>query len=233
PSVEYTLTGSDGQSHQFVSYMAPITLDGFPVFLAGVRDTAAQPYRYLRIPADDAFSVKEFMDLRAALADPEMVAQAAERFSQRHTTGNLTPDMMRRAALGALETFGRGGFEALIRQAPEQDRSKILEFAVPMIQLSLGELRKLQREKSGLAPLPTSGDGAQKAEQWLKLSLLALANLPEYPAPVFLQLQDFDHVQASVFQVTRSPGTGIVYLGCLLLMLGIFAMFYIHDRRIW
>ena len=67
----------------------------------------------------------------------------------------------------------------------------------------------------------------------MQLALLALANLPEYPVPVLIQLQNFDHVQASVFQVTRSPGTSIVYLGCLLLMLGIFAMFYIHDRRIW
>ncbi len=233
PSVEYKLTGRDGQSHEFVNYMAPITLDGSPVFLAGVRETAAQPYRYLRIPADANYSVNEFMALRSALADPAMVAQAAERFSQRHAAGNLPPDMMRRAAQGALETFGRGGFEALIKQAPEQERGKILEFAVPMIQLSLGELRALQREKDGLGPLPADGPEAQAAERWLQLALLAFANLPEYPAPVFLQLQDFDHVQASVFQVTRSPGTSIVYLGCLFLMIGIFAMFYIHDRRIW
>src|SRR5690606_3977735 len=131
PSVEYKLIGKDGQSHEFVSYMAPITLDGDPVFLAGVRDTAAQPYRYLRIPADANYSVNEFMALRAALADPSMIAEAARRFSEQHVAGNLEPEMMRRAAQGALETFGRGGFEALVRQAPEQERSKILEFAVP------------------------------------------------------------------------------------------------------
>ena len=233
PSVEYQLTGRDGQSHQFVNYMAPITLDGNPVFLAGVRENAAQEYRYLRIPADANYSVNEFMALRAALDDPDMVAEAAQRFSERNSIGVLEPEMMRRAALGALDTFGRGGFEALIQQAPEQERGKILEFAVPMIQLSLGELRKLQREKDGLDPLPVSGPEAQASERWLQLALLALANMPEYPAPVFLQMQDFDHVQASVFQVTRSPGTSIVYLGCLFLMIGIFAMFYIHDRRIW
>jgi cytochrome c biogenesis protein len=48
-----------------------------------------------------------------------------------------------------------------------------------------------------------------------------------------LQLQDAQHKQASVFQVTRSPGKFVVYAGALLLVLGVFAMFYIRERRLW
>jgi cytochrome c biogenesis protein len=40
-------------------------------------------------------------------------------------------------------------------------------------------------------------------------------------------------VQASVFQVARAPGKNIVYLGCLLLIVGIFAMLYVRERRLW
>src|SRR3546814_14171444 len=65
------------------------------------------------------------------------------------------------------------------------------------------------------------------------MSLLALANLPDYPAPVFMTLKGFDHIEASVFQVARSPGKNTVYLGCLFLVIGVFSMFYIRDRRIW
>ena len=36
-----------------------------------------------------------------------------------------------------------------------------------------------------------------------------------------------------MFQVSRTPGKRAVYLGSLLLVLGVFAMFYIRDRRIW
>ena len=54
-----------------------------------------------------------------------------------------------------------------------------------------------------------------------------------YPAPMTFQLVDFDHVQASVFQVARAPGQSIVYLGCLLLIIGIFAMLYVRERRLW
>ncbi len=54
-----------------------------------------------------------------------------------------------------------------------------------------------------------------------------------YDAPVFLQLDSFDQIQVSVFQLTRSPGKKIVYLGSLLLVLGIFSMFYVRERRLW
>jgi cytochrome c biogenesis protein ResB len=30
-----------------------------------------------------------------------------------------------------------------------------------------------------------------------------------------------------------APGKNIVYLGCLFLIIGVFAMLYVRDRRIW
>jgi cytochrome c biogenesis protein len=48
-----------------------------------------------------------------------------------------------------------------------------------------------------------------------------------------LQLNGFEEVRATVLQVTRSPGKPIVYLGSLLLVLGVFAMLYIRERRLF
>ena len=64
-------------------------------------------------------------------------------------------------------------------------------------------------------------------------AVLALSDLPLYPAPMTFQLKDFTQVQASVFQVARAPGRNIVYLGCALLILGVFAMLYVRERRLW
>jgi cytochrome c biogenesis protein len=33
--------------------------------------------------------------------------------------------------------------------------------------------------------------------------------------------------------LTRAPGKKVVYLGSLLLVLGIFSMFYVRERRLW
>jgi cytochrome c biogenesis protein len=40
-------------------------------------------------------------------------------------------------------------------------------------------------------------------------------------------------VQASVFQVARAPGKTLVYLGAVLLIVGVFTMLYIRERRLW
>ncbi len=233
PSVQYRIVGSDGQAHEYTNYMLPLMLDGSMVFLAGVRETASQPYRYIRIPADADNSMDEFMALRAALADPALVHQAAQRFAQKNANQEMQQPLLQKAAVGALETFSRAGFNGIIEKVPEQDREKVLGFAVPMIQLALLELRDIVRMQSGKPPVDREGAAAEEADKWLQMSLLALANLPDYPAPVFMALKGFEQLEASVFQVARSPGKNTVYLGCLFLIIGVFSMFYIRDRRIW
>jgi cytochrome c biogenesis protein len=47
------------------------------------------------------------------------------------------------------------------------------------------------------------------------------------------KLTDFTKVQASVFQVARAPGKTLVYAGSVALIIGIFVMLYVRDRRLW
>lgn len=233
PSVQYRIVGSDGQAHEYTNYMLPVVLDGSSVFLAGVRETASQPYRYIRIPADADHSVVEFMNIRAALTNPALLNEAAARFAAKNANSDLQQPLLTKAAVGALETFSKAGFNGIIEKVPEPDREKVLGFAVPMIQLSLTELRDIVREQAGKPVVDRSGAAGPEADAWVQMTLLALANLPDYPAPVFMTLKSFEQVEASVFQVARSPGKNTVYLGCLFLIIGVFSMFYIRDRRIW
>ncbi len=83
--------------------------------------------------------------------------------------------------------------------------------------------------RDGEAPV----DASDKHGRFLQLATNALSDSFFYGAPVYLQLDEFHEIKASVLQVTRSPGKKIVYLGCVLLTAGIFAMFYIRERRLW
>lgn len=233
PSVQYRIIGADGQAYEYTNYMLPIELDGSRVILAGIRESEAVPFRYVRIPVDAKDSVEEFMKLRAALHEPGMVAVAARRFAEVNANQMVDADMLQKAAIGALDAFQREGFNGILKDVPESEQEKILSFAVPMIQLSLTELRDLVRAREGLPTIAREGEEWMEGQRWVQMALLALANLPDYPAPVFMTLSGFEQQEASVFQVTRSPGKNTVYLGSLFLVIGVFAMFYVRDRRIW
>ena len=232
PSIHYRLTTNDGQSFDYVNYMVPMMLDDFPVFLLGMRRNQADFFRYVRIPADSKSTMSEFMQLRAAATDTDLLKLAAKRFAMR--SGQVDAgSLMELASFKTIETFMQRGFNGIIEPVPEAERERILGLTVPMLQMTLLELRNIVREEQGLEPINYSGEKGEREEQWVQLALLAFANMPEYPAPVILTLDGFDQVQASVFQVARSPGMYIVYTGSLFLVIGIFVMIYIRDRRIW
>ena len=160
------------------------------------------------------------------------MTKSAERFAERNSSSLEQKELMLSASRTALQTFVRAGFDGLISRVPEAERERIRSFAIPMIQFTLSELRDLVRQQQGLPELDYSQEN-NDANRWIQSAVLAFANLPDYPAPVMLTLDSFEQVQASVFQVARSPGMYIVYLGCLFLIIGVFSMFYIRDRRVW
>lgn len=241
PSVQYKLRDSNGQAREFNNYMLPIRIDGAEVFLAGVRETPNEPFRYLRIPADADGTPDDWMRLRAALADPALRAQAAERYARRAIADSRTEaatlqSQLRQSAEKGLDIFigdgTRAGFlsvSAFLSGIPQAEQEKAADVFMKILNGTLWELWQLSRERAGLPAVESTGEAAR----FLQLATNALSDAFFYNAPVYLRLESFEEIKASVFQVTRSPGKNIVYLGCLLLTLGIFAMLYIRERRIW
>ncbi|WP_293500448.1 cytochrome c biogenesis protein ResB [Roseateles sp.] len=245
PSFSYRLRDASGQAREYNNYMLPVELDGQKLFLAGVRDTPAENFRYLRIPADENGSLDDWLRLRQALADPALRDAAAQRYAAAATPPHqphLTPQLML-TAQRALTLFSgaaakpgdevKGGLPALSqfieRDVPESDRQRVSEVLLRILNGGLFELHQLARERAGLPP--AAADAA--AQGFMTQAVLSLSDSLYYPSPVLLQLQDFEQVQASVFQVARAPGQKLVYLGALLLIVGVFAMLYVKERRLW
>ena len=247
PSVSYKLRDTAGQAREYNNYMLPVDMgEGVPVFLMGMRDTPADSFRYLRIPADDQGNIDGFVRLRLALLDPAMRELAVRRYSAKATdssrpelAGQLAASASRALALFAgdsqpgKEGAAKGGLQAISEfmeaNVPEAERSRAGEVLVRILSGALFELAQLTREQGKLVLLEPN----DKSQAFMNQAVLALSDAHLYPAPVAFQLADFTQVQASVFQVTRSPGRNIVYLGCALLILGVFAMLYVRERRVW
>jgi cytochrome c biogenesis protein len=238
PSLQYKLRDKTGQAREFHNYMQPVLVDGSYVFLTGVRDTPNDQFRYLRIPADDNDSVEEWMRLRAALQSPAKRLQAAERYAQRALPGGS--DAVRRqlieSAQKGMDIFAgndkEAGYVAVARfleRIPQADQEKAADIFMKILNGSLWDLWQVAREKDGLKAV----EADDKHARFLQLATNAYADAFFYGSPVYLNLTSFDEVKASVLQVTRSPGKNVVYLGCLFLVLGVFAMLYIRERRVW
>ncbi len=249
PSVQYKVRGKDGQAREFNNYMLPVDMGGDRVFLAGVRASPNDAFRYMRIPADSQDSLGEWMRLRAALQDPAVRAQAAVRFAQRSLPGNDASlhDRLQESASKVLTLFaagddsvGRGadgqplgGFQAVAtfidRSVPKAEQEKAASLLLRMLEGSMWEVWQIARARAGEPPAQQGADTIR----FVQTSINAMSDSFLYGAPVYLQLDSFKQVQASVFQLTRAPGKNLVYLGSLLLVAGIFAMFYVRERRLW
>jgi len=249
PSVQYKVRDKDGQAREYNNYMAPVEIDGARMFLAGMRETPEAPFRYLRIPADSDGTMNEWMRLRAAFQDPALRAKAAQRFAARSVPASnaalqqhLADSAQRVLTLfaggdhpgtKAADPLQAGGYEAVAafidKSVPKDQQQRAAGLLLRMLEGATWDLWQLAREQAGepdLKPDATSARFVQDAINAVSDSFL-------YGAPVYLQLDSFRQVQASVFQLTRAPGKKVVYLGSLLLVLGIFSMFYVRERRLW
>ena len=237
PSVEYRLIDASGQATTFHQYMLPAELDGSRVLLAGVQDPGRPGFRYLRMPVDDYNTASEFMLLRAAFASPDDRKEAARRLARAYQGSAADQKALEMSAERALDTFASGGLQAISRfletNVPQAEQQRAADIVIRLLGSGVHELRGLVRERAGLPKLATSATQVELDANWSRLAVAALSDLALYPAPLMLTLKSFNHVQASVFQVSRTPGKWIVYLGCLFLVLGVFTMFYVRDRRIW
>ena len=255
PSISYKLRDASGQAREFNNYMLPVdTGDGSPVFLFGARENPADTFRYLRIPADDHGGLADFARLRSSLTDGSKREEAVRRYVIANTAGNadaktqekkqeqaqqLMASGSRALALfaGVLDSGGAnpkvGGLQAisdfLEARVPEAERARAGEVLVRLLHGVIYELIQIDREHAGLPPLPKD----EKTLGFTAQTLLALSDAAFYPAPLIFSLKDFTQVQASVFQVARAPGKYLVYLGCAFLILGVFSMLYVRERRIW
>jgi cytochrome c biogenesis protein len=258
PSISYKLRDAAGQAYEFNNYMAPVNIEGQAVLLAGVRTRPDEPFNYmLHIPVDEQGSADNWVRLRQSLQSPALRQQAAQRYAQNSAppgkpelaaqlsefsskalalfagdaTGLNTLAAGTLAEKQALASNGLGAIATYLEtHTPPEQREQVSELWLRVLSSSLFELLNARRATEQLPPLVGSDDSTVR---FMTAALLSLSESFYYPAPVLLSLLDFEQVQASVFQVTRTPGKKIVYLGCICLIIGVFAMLYIRERRLW
>ena len=237
PSFQYKMRDTRGQAREFSNYMLPLELEGRWYMMSGVRDTPNESFRYMRMPLDADGRIDSFMRLRGALLNaplrPEIAARFARQALPQDAWNTEIEDKLKFSAHQVLALFAEGGFQTLGQSIEEKvaeaERDKAAGTYLRILELAAFEALYIANRQAGL-PAPTADD----ATGWLvRDSLNSISDIFVYGAPVYLQLMQYDEVKATGLQLTRSPGQNVVYLGSLLLTLGVFFMLYVRERRVW
>lgn len=233
PNVTFKLRNSQGQAKEYMTYMQPLEIDGQFYWVSGMRANPQDEFSYLRIPVDEDFAIDGFMRFRAVMFDAAEHANVAKRLRIAAGVDGAQAKQFEDGVIKLLQAFSQGGYTEIAKfieqSIPEKDREKAAQAYLKIVNGSAFEAYQLGYEKAG----KTMPAKSPEVARFLQDSMNSISDSFFYGAPVFLQLATYEHLEASGLQLTRSPGQFYVYLGSTLLVLGIFAMIYIRERRIW
>lgn len=238
PSFQYKLRRPDGTANEYLTYMQPILQEGRWFYLSGMRSKVSEPFVYWFMPADTEKGLGRFMHFYRSLLNQEALSAIALETAGSTESGKQSSGKERQAVadfmLGLAQRFVEGGYQkisASIEQSVEAaKRQEVTEVYVAVLQRLLKNVYLHVLREEGI----DTNQALSGVDTQFFIDAVEAINLAHfYDAPVFLALENFKHIEATGLQITRSPGKWLVFPGCLLLVLGVFCMFYLPQRRLW
>ena len=236
PNFTYKIRNESGQANEYQAYQMPMKLDGRYFFMSGMRETPQEDFRFLKIPADSEGSLEGFMIFKQLLLNKKKIESTIKKIiltSEPSKSKELNANNLELSALKLFDTFQKGGYNAVAfsidKNIPSKNQEAAANAYIKIIHLVANQLLiDYQAEKPSnrlfdFKDLPLFSQDA----------LNAYSDSFFYGTSLFLELKDFEHVQASGLQLTKSPGQFWVYLGSMMLVIGIFCMIYIQEVRLW
>ncbi|NOQ93666.1 MAG: cytochrome c biogenesis protein ResB [Methylophaga sp.] len=236
PSFGFKLRSKTGEAREYLNYMLPVPRNGRDFYLSGVRSSPAEEFGYLYLPLDSDGELTDFNQFLKRLHDDELVDSIAhqmmlETLSPMEDKDDKLEQSLQESLSGLVEIFMAGGFTKVATfidtTLPEAERDTLGAAYVSMLNEMLARIYF-----SGMEPTESNADTDQQLT-FLQDAVDAIGSFSRYGSPVYFLLADFEHVEASGLQVTHSPGKSTVYLGCALLIIGVFLLFYLPQRRFW
>lgn len=255
PSVDYLLRDPAGQAQHYRNFMLAADVgDGVPVYLLGTRSDVGEAFGYWRVPQDAQGSMQTFVDVLHAINQPARLQAAIDSYAAASAKASATAsaadvqqptqqfaahimaiflgqatvqkaDALEPVPVGwaAVQSFVEQQFAAEQQPRASEAVSRILQ----------GIVWALIGQQLAAQGLPALDEGDASAQAFARQTLVALDQAFYYPMPITFTLAGFEQVQASVFQVSKAPGRLLVYSGALALIVGVFAMLFIRERRLW
>lgn len=236
PSIGFKLRSNTGEALEYQNYMLPVTRNGRDFYLSGVRSSPAEEFGYLYLPVDDQGELTEFSHFLQRLHEQKIVEAITHEMTLMTLKDVKNSDKKLAQSLQAtmvslVNMFVEGGFSNVTNfietTLPEAERNTLGTAYLSMLREILARVYV-----AGLN-LPDQQSPTESQLVFLQDAVDAIGSLSRYGSPVYFMLTDYEHVQASGLQIAHSPGKPVVYIGCAMLILGVFLLFYLPQRRFW
>ena len=233
PSVTYKVRNNAGQAREYLSYQYAMPIDGRSFFISGMRETPQEEFKYLKIPADAKGSIEEFMLFKDALQNKTLIEAVAKKMANQSASedkNNEVKESFEKSVIKLMILFAQGGFskiaENVDKNIPDNEKQKAVQTYLKIIDIASSEIYKDRLN------LPNK-ELNQSRIIFIQDALNAYSDMFFYGVPYYFELISYEQKEASGLQLTKSPGQFWVYLGSLSLVLGIFSMIYLHERKLW
>ncbi len=232
PSISYKLRDETGQAQEYLNYMSPLEQNKAFFLVTGARREINANFTWTYLPLDTDNTLNTFMLLKNSFQSPQMRKDAVNKVLQQSPEN--TPEGLKLASEAVMNIFAQKGYigvQEFMKNMPlaPTEKQKVERVFLEVLHRASSELL-ISAQTQAKLPVWAASD---ERSQFIVNAMIAMTNLQDYGSPVYLQLENFEQVQASGLQMTRSPGKNMVYLGSLLLILGIYCMFYIREKRAW
>ncbi len=238
PTFQYKLRDATGIANEYITSMQPTQQDGRWFYSSGMRSKVSESFKYWMMPADANQRLDRFMAFYQALHNPQKLQQLATQAANASKAAQQS-DLKQRQAVAAFmvqlgQQFASGGYEQIAsmieKTVEEPRRQQVSEIYAAALQQLLKNLYLDVLQQEGVK----TEAGLSDFDSQFYSDAVEAANLGYlYGSPWFFELERFQHIEATGLQITRSPGQWLVFPGCLLLVLGVFCMFYLPQRRLW
>jgi len=240
PSYAFKLRDAAGLAYEYVNYMLPIEKEGRWYLRSDVRQSLEAGFQSLWIPLDKNNEVNRFMSFRQMMIDGELTSKIIDGLVKTtiQRAGTTDPEMklqLKRSMHKILEDYNNGELNRFLSDmAREMDEKTFFEKRAAYLSIMENILVQVYIKVLNAEGIDTSqGISDPFDQQFFNDAFIELGAIPNYLSPYFFQLSSFKQIEATGLQITRAPGKDLVYLGCVMLIVGVFIMFYMHHKRLW
>ncbi|WEJ62687.1 cytochrome c biogenesis protein ResB [Thiomicrorhabdus lithotrophica] len=237
PTIIFKVRNEQGKAWEYENYMLPSKQEDRLFFMTGVRTMSSEPFRYLFIPADANRKKDRFFKFLAKLNNPLTTKELFTKlYPKTEDMSQKTYDTQTKLLQQLLMLFRSKGFAGINgfveKNVPDEDREKVSEYYFGQTSFALQTLYMDVLVEEGV--VKTHEDEISDFDKtWFEDALNTISGLSAYGPPMYFEMESFTQIEATGLQITKSPGKDIVYFGSAMLIIGVFFLFYLRQRRTW